>query len=79
MDNMGAVLCGAVRTDLQGNSAEAEAARGQVPEPLSPSPLPEGMNDRVREAKRSLRIALDGGFSQAHLQLAYLAFDTGRC
>jgi tetratricopeptide (TPR) repeat protein len=74
--NMGAVLCRAVRSDLRENSAEAEP--GQVPGPLGPSSLPKGMNDRVQEAKRWLRIALDGGFPQAHLQLAYLAFDTGQ-
>jgi hypothetical protein len=36
------------------------------------------MKGRVEEADKWLRIALEGGHQTAHLQLAYLAFDTGQ-
>jgi hypothetical protein len=68
------VLRGALCADRRGNAAESSLGQASH----APSFLSECMNDRVKEARKWPQIALDGGFSNSHMQLVYLDFDAGQ-
>ena len=66
------------RPSRPGHATEASLGHAAHAAQHTPAPLSECMNDRVEVARKWLQIALDGGIHDAHLELSYLAFDTGQ-